>query len=364
MSHTRNQPDGTPSSAPAGGLSRELKEVLAFTEAENAKHRAFFEMLYKWTAGSLTIIVVVVGGLIAFVGWHTISDLRKQAQDATQAEIASLQNQSQKIVLEEINRERGEVFNRIRAEVKNQFEGAAIRQTVTEAAKTQTHDAMMPIIKTEVRTQVNRGVQDEQRIIRSTLTDQTKDAVRQLMPQIDRDVKSRMNEVVDSSVKSEISNHIAPQLTKLDADAKASSLIVGAESGDAADFDELESVSWRHDLDPTLVADTKRVVESIMQSHNRVYSPLSVEGQDQVRDPIKLIHSSDPLQRRAAIDGSSNDYFKSHLTDLYELMLSDPALDVREAAYVKFKQITGARFLNLDSEAAIEWRSRHSKDFQ
>ncbi|MBW4038739.1 MAG: hypothetical protein HIU91_07655 [Acidobacteria bacterium] len=61
------------------GLSAELREVLAFTESENQKHRDYFQMLYKWTSGALAVMVVSIGALAAFVGWHTIDDIKKQA---------------------------------------------------------------------------------------------------------------------------------------------------------------------------------------------------------------------------------------------------------------------------------------------
>jgi hypothetical protein len=59
------------------GISNELKEVLEFTASENQKHREYFQMLYRWTAGALTIIVVLISALVAFVGWHTIDDIKK-----------------------------------------------------------------------------------------------------------------------------------------------------------------------------------------------------------------------------------------------------------------------------------------------
>jgi hypothetical protein len=56
---------------PTQGLSAELKQVLDFSATENQKHRDYFQMLYKQTAGALTVIVLVLGALVAFAGWHT-----------------------------------------------------------------------------------------------------------------------------------------------------------------------------------------------------------------------------------------------------------------------------------------------------
>jgi hypothetical protein len=44
-------------------------------------------------------------------------------------------------------------------------------------------------------------------------------------------------------------------------------------------------------------------------------------------------------------------------------MISDPDLGVREAAYIKFKSVTGNNFLNLDAQSAAAWWAKHRDEF-
>jgi hypothetical protein len=248
-------------------LSTELKEILAFTENENEKHRAFFQMLYKWTAGALTIIVVVVGALIAFVGWHTISDIRKQAQDATAEEIKTTREQSQKVMGEEIHNIQNQIANRLDTE----FQTASIRETVGDAAKRQTQVAMMPLITSEVKTQVSSGVKAEQGAIQATLLGQTRKALDDMKPTIDQTVEKRVGAAVDIAIKNQVDTQISPRLQQLQNSEQISQLVTQAQSGDGQSFDILSRISVDPNQEPSFRGAAYRTFSAVLLAHNSVF---------------------------------------------------------------------------------------------
>jgi hypothetical protein len=344
----------------SSALSAELKEVLAFTEAENEKHRAFFQMLYRWTAGALTAIVIVIGGLIAFVGWHTISDIRKQAQDATAEEIKATKEQSQELIAEEIQGIRKQIANRLDAE----FQTTSIRETVGEAARRQTQSAMMPLITHEVQTQVSSGVHAEQGAIQTTLQSQTRKALDDMKPTIDQTVEARVGAAVDAAVKTQVDSQISPRIQQLQNSEKISELVTQAQSGDGQSFDILGRIAAEPDQEAGFRNTAYRTFTAVMLSHNEVvYNTLHFNDDSTPAEKLARLESKDALQRRAAIDELSPDYVKDHLDQLYDLMMSDPDLGVRTAAYIKFKSITGNNFLNLDSRAAANWWVKHRDEY-
>lgn len=111
-------------------------------------------MLYKWTSGALTVLVVAIGASVAFVGWHTIDDIKRQAQSATNKEISNIQEQSRKT----LNKQTTEIQRQITTRLNDEFQSESIRRTVEAAAKQQTSRALLPIITKEARSQVTAGV--------------------------------------------------------------------------------------------------------------------------------------------------------------------------------------------------------------
>ena len=340
-------------------LSPELKEILAFTESENEKHRAFFEMLYKWTASALTIIVVVIGALIAFVGWHTISDIRKQAQAATEDEVKATRQQAQAVMSDELLRMRREISGRLDSE----FQTPIIRSTVSDAARTQTQSAMMPLIRSEVHLQVSSGVSREQAAIKTVLTEEAHKSIAALKPTIEATVAKQVDAEVRTAVKSEVIAKIDPELKQLQASASLSTLITSAQSGDGPSFDTLSVMSANPVVDESTRASAGRVVRSLIQSHNGPYIGLSFKTKVPQEKRIDYLKSTNPLEREAAINQLSQEYVKDHIEEIFQMMISDQSLEVREASYIKCKAFTKADFLNLDMSGALQWWSEHSKEF-
>ena len=345
-----------PPSAPKTVLSAELEQVLDFTAKENQKHREFFEGLYTTTARALTVIFVGVGLIVSFIGWHTIGDIRKQAQDATAEELKRTQQQVQQALKQETELMRAQVSSRIDKE----FETSAIRNTVLNAANQQTRSVMLPIISKEVHSQVSVGVQNEQNSIKATLGQQATLAVERLQPVIDKTVEQRINSDVDVAFKKQVE----PQLSELKSNAEISSLIARAQGGDAASFDILSRIATDETTKPELKVTADRVVSSIVQANNSTfYNPLHFTKDFTVQQKVDFLQNASGLQRRAAVDDIAETYWRENMDRLYTIMMSDEDLTVRTAAYVRFKAITKAQFLNLDAGSAVLWWGEHRKDF-
>ncbi len=352
-----DQPFGSPNRSV---LSAELREILAFNEAENQKHRAFFESLYKTTVSALTVILLLLGGLVAFVGWHTISDIRKQAQDATAEEIKATRLQSQQAMDQEIQSMRLQISKRL----DNEFQTRAIRETVGDAARRQTQAAMMPLINREVQTQVSKGVSAEQGSIQATLVAQTKTAIEEMKPIINTTIESRVGGVVDASVKKQVDTQITPVLQQLQNNQQISKLIIQAESGDGQSFDMLARIAFDSKQDPDFKASAYRTFSAVMISHNSAfYNNFHFTDSATPAEKITRLSSPDALQRRCAIDELTVDYAKQHMDQLFSIMTSDADLSVREAAYIKFKSVAGNNFLNLDTATATTWWAKHRSEF-
>ena len=351
-------PDGTP--AAPSFISPELKEILAFNESENQRHRDFFQTLYKWTAGALTVLVVFIGGIIAFIGWHTISDIRKQAQDATSEEVRETKKQSEKVILDETTRMRQQITTRLDEEFKTE----RIRLTVGDAARRQTQAAMMPLIDHEVKTQVSSGVRAEQSAIQNTLLSQTRQALDDMKPVINKTIEARVGGAVDTAVKSQVDTQISPRIKDLQDSERMSQLVSQAQSEDGPSFDILANLSSDQNQTPIIRSTAIRTVRAVLQAHNNgLYSGFNFTDKPTPEEKLARTKSPDALFRRAAIDELAPDYAKAHLDDLFTFMMSDPDLSVRTAAYVKFKSVTQAQFLNLDAFTASQWWSTHRAEW-
>jgi hypothetical protein len=341
-------------------LSAELKDVLAFTESENQKHRDYFEMLYKWTAGSLTVIVVVVGGLIAFVGWHTIEDIRKQAQSATKEEIDNIRKQSR----ETLAQQTAQIQQQIAKRLDDEFKTEAIRQMVQSAAKQQTAGALLPIITSEVRTQVSAGVKSEQQVVQHTLWQEVHQSVDELKPTINKRVDESVTQSVNAAVREQVDSQITPRIKELENSAQVSTLINQAESGDGSSFDTLVRMAGDSQVPQSVRDLALKVARSILASHNsglystRTFTPAKTEAEE-----IAFLQDSDALSRQAAVDSLGIEYWKNHMDQLFATMTSDPSLQVRTSGFVRFKGITQMKYDALDNYNAVQWWGEHRKEF-
>ena len=346
--------------AAQGGLSVELKEILEFNERENQKHRDYFQMLYKWTAGSLTAIVIVIGGLVAFVGWHTIDDIRKQAQAATRQEIISIRQQSHDTLVKQTS----EIQQQITQRLDDEFKTEAIRQTVQSAAKQQTAGALRPIITSEVRSQVSAGVKAEQQTVQRSLIQQVHQSVEDLKPTINKRVDETVGQSVSAAVSSQVDSQIAPRLKQLENNAQISTLINQAESGDGPSFDILIQMAG----DPQVPVETRnlalKVAKSIVASHNQgFYTSRQFLDKKTEQEEVALLHDADPQTRQAAVDSLSADYWKAHLDQLFSIMTTDNSIEVRRSGFMHFIGITQLKCDALDNFTATQWWKVHRNEF-
>jgi hypothetical protein len=346
--------------APRYGLSAELREVLAFTESENQKHRDYFQMLYKWTAGALTIIVVVIASIVAFVGWHTVEDIRKQAQNATQEEIENIRQQSK----ETLGKQTSDIQAQITTKLDNEFKTDAIRQTVQSAAKQQTAGALLPIITSEVRTQVSAGVKSEQQNVQRSLIEEVHHSVEDLKPTIDKEVNNTVHESVNSAVTAQVDSQITPRLKQLENSAQLSTLINQAESGDAISFDTLVRMS----ADPQVLQNVRdlalKVAKSIVASNDSgIYVSRTFNDNPTESKKIAYLNNPDQFIRQAAVDSIPEEYWKGHLDQLFTMLTSDTDIRVRVSAFNRFRQITQIKAEALDNQTVWQWWLQHRKEF-
>jgi len=357
-----SEPDGqSPVSENArAGLSAELKEILEFTEKENQKHRDYFQMLYTRTAGFLTVIIVVIGGIVAFVGWHTIDDIRKQAEAATQEEIRNTRKQSD----DTLRQQTTEIQSQITKKLADEFKTDAIKQTVQSAAKQQTAGALLPIITTEVRSQVSTGVKSEQQTVQRAMLEEVHRSVEELKPTINRRVDESVGKSVSAAVSAQVDSQIAPRLKELENSAQISTLINQAESGDGSSFDILLRMAGDPQVSESVRGLALKVVRSIVLSHNsgirstRTFTEIKTKEQQ-----AQLLQDGEPLTRQAAVDSLADDYWKTHLDQLFAIMTSDGSLEVRAAAYSRFKIITMMKSDALDNYSASQWWAKHRTEF-
>ena len=342
------------------GLSPEIKEILEFTERENQKHRDYFQMLYKWTSGALAIIVLTVGVLVAFVGWHTVEDIRKQAQSATDQEISNIRKQSR----DTLEHQTLEIQRQITEKLNNEFRSDAIRQTVQSAARQQTAGALLPIITTEVRSQVGASVKSEQQTVQRKMLEQVHQSVEDLKPTINKRVDESVSQSVSVAVRSQVDNQVTPLIRQLQDNAQVSTLINQAESDDGTSFDTL----LRMAADPQVPKNVRdialKVVKSQIATHNSaLYTSRTFTDPKTRAQLVAYLQDPDSFSRQAAIDSLGRDYWKSNLDQLFTFMMSDPSLDVRMSASVMFTSITQMKSYRLDNYTESQWWNFHRKEF-
>jgi len=341
-------------------ISEELRQVLQFTQDENQKHRDYFQMLYKWTAGSLTIIVVVIGALVAFVGWHTIDDIRKQAQAATDEEIRNIRKQSHDTLIQQTN----QIQQQISTRLNDEFANPVIRETVKNAARDQTDSALLPIITGEVRSQVAIGVKSEQGNVKQALLAEVHDSVEQLKPTINKRVDETVAKSVQTSVSSQVDSQITPKIRILEENAELSGLINKAQADDAQAFDRLVVLATNPQSNPQYRQTAFDVVRSVIIGHSGpIRATRKFKDQKTQDEEIALLTSPDIFVRLTALDSLPDSYWKDHLDQLYAMMTTDNSLNIRSASYFRFCSISHYEADPLDNYQANQWWLNHRKDF-
>ena len=340
-------------------LSAELRDVLDFTEKENQKHRDYFAMLYKWTAGALTILVVTIGGLVAFVGWHTVDDIKKQAAAATNDEINNIRSQSQQTLTQQSR----QIQQQIAARLNEEFATPAIKQTIQDAARQQTAGALLPIITEQVHSQVGTGVKAEQRNIQQSLIQEVHSSVDELKPTINTRVDDTVSQAVDSSVRAQVDTQIAPRLKQLEGNAELSSLLIQAESGDGRAFDTIVGLASNSQAPQGTRDMALKVVRSLIaREYNNLVLRMFQDPKTETQSE-ELLGDQNPFNREAAINSLAGPYWTHNLDRLFRIMTTDSNLDVRAAAFKMFQGITKIVADPLDNSAASAWWAEHRKNF-
>lgn len=344
---------------PRSSLSAELREILEFNERENQKHRDYFQMLYKQTAGALTVIVVVLGALVAFAGLHTIDDIQKQAKAATSEEITNIRQQSH----DTLDHQTTAIQQQITKRLDDEFKTETIRQTVQNAAKQQTAGALMPIITGEVRSQVSAGVKSEQATVQTAMLQEVHKSVEDLKPTINKRVDDTVSQSVNTAVASQVDSQIAPRLKQIENSTQIITLINQAQSGDGPSFDTLVVMAGDPQVPQTSRNLALKVAKSLVSHNAGFYTTRSFTEPKTEAQEAQLLLDSDQTTRQAAVDSLGLDYWKGHMDQLFGIMTADLDLGVRASAYNRFKSITQIKFVALDNYSAVQWWNLHRKEF-
>jgi HEAT repeat protein len=222
----------------------------------------------------------------------------------------------------------------------------------------------MPIITTEVRSQVSSGVKSEQKTVQNALLEEVHRSVEDLKPTINKKVDESVGQSVAAAVHSQVDAQIAPRLKDLENNAQISSLINQAESGDGVAFDTLIRMTNDPQVSPQIRDLALKVARSVIALHSSAFHTKRdfLEPKTEAEEII-FLDNPDSSVRHAAVDSLTMVYWKAHMDQLFGIMTSDSALDVREAAYVQFKAITQLKTDILDNYSAAQWWSQHRKDF-
>jgi hypothetical protein len=169
---------------------------------------------------------------------------------------------------------------------------------------------------------------------------------------------------VNASVSAQVDTQIAPRLKQLENNAQLSILINLAQAGNGTAYDRLFAMA----SDPREPKETQplaiEVVESIIARHSSPLRPSRqfTESKTEAQEVI-LLHNPEAFTREAALDSLNVDYWKKHLDDLFNIMTTDPSLDVRAGAYFIFAGITQFKSDPLNNSIASQWWVQHRKDF-
>jgi hypothetical protein len=130
---------------------------------------------------------------------------RTELSAATQEEIANIRQQSRETLVIQT----AEIQQQISKRLNDEFKTEAIRQTVQAAAKQQTAGALMPIITTEVKSQVAAGVKSEQQDVQRTMLQQMHQSVEDLKPTINKRVDDTVGQAVNTAVSAQVDSQMS-----------------------------------------------------------------------------------------------------------------------------------------------------------
>ena len=241
----------------------------------------------------------------------------------------------------------------VRTRIDEEFRKGNITRLVQAAAREQTQTALAPLIKNEVSSQVKNRVDAEQGHIRLAVNEETKKAVQDLGPALDRLVRQATERKVDAEVRP-----IGDQLNSFKQIASVASLAVRTLADDARALDALLPLTTLPENDERSSI-AQSAVSAAFLTHNRSFYETRgfnppLPNRDQL---LEHLSNPNPLARKAAIDTLATQKDKAMLPRLLEIMRSDPDLheNVRESGFRAFNQITGQHFVNLDFPAVWAW---------
>jgi hypothetical protein len=82
---------------------------------------------------------------------------------------------------------------------------------------------------------------------------------------------------------------------------------------------------------------------------------------------VGLLHDPDAFTRQAVVDSLSEKAIRDHLDEVFQMMLTDPDLNVREAGFRRFNALRKDtkpedQIENLDSFSAVKWWNAHRSE--
>ena len=327
--------------------SDQTRDLLQFLREENAASRSAVRedaeasrKLLLDTVRLISLPVTALAIIAAFLGFASVRDLKQTIQ----AE-ASRQTRT------EITRMQGE----IRTRLDEQFQTPALQKTVKEAAKESTKTAAEPLIKSEVANQVRSRVDAEKPAIAAAVTQQSQIAVKQMGSQLDS--------LVTKSVDAKVSTDIDPVIQKVKDEADFQLLIIRVNADDAQALDTLARLPVS--TDPSRKSVANAALRTVYASHNSGMFQSRSFTSPQTDDQL-VAHLSNPnsYNREAALNALTPKKNLPLLPKIVEMMMSDPSIDVRCAAFRAFNSWTAQSFECLDFVNALSWLTANKQKFQ
>ncbi len=345
MSTTDQPPQGQPSQGqPAPPNPDQTRDLLQFLREENEanrtavrddaeKNRKLLLDTIKIASVAISLIVLVA----AFFGLKSISDVK----DAIRTE-AGRETQS------EITRMQGEIRKRL----DDQFQTPALQKLIKDAAKEVTEKSAEPLIKSEVAAQVKSGVDAQKPAIAAAVAQQTQAAVKQM--------ESEIESIAKKSVDTKVSTEVDPVIRKIKDDGDFQLLITRMDADDAQAFDRLAHLP--PSTDPSRQSVAIAALRSVYAAHNSgMFQGHQFSSPQTDSQLVAHLTNVDPFSRQAALDALTSKKNLSLLPRVVEMMIADPSIDVRCAAFRAFNNWTAQTFQCLDSNAFSWWLANKQK---
>jgi hypothetical protein len=164
----------TPPPSEPRGVSPELKEMLNFISTENDRNREFFNDLFEKSRTFLIILLTAISVGVGLVGYKTISDAKKSAEDTAASAVKNR--------LDEL---KPRIDQQIADRVSAEFATPKIDKLVGDAADSATERLADPLIRKQVGSAVSQ-IKDKvlkqtdseiNRVVGDTVTPQLKHLV-------------------------------------------------------------------------------------------------------------------------------------------------------------------------------------------